>query len=79
MPTKKKGPSLAKVARTYKKAYTKPKTTNEGARFFNDGAKPYAIGDTERKLKYKPAPRAGTFGTDSMGAPGTKRVKKNKI
>jgi hypothetical protein len=78
MPDKKKGPSLARAARNYKKAYTKPKSESVGSHYFNDGASPYAIGTTERKMKYKPKPRAGTYGGSVDGKPATKRVRRNK-
>lgn len=78
MPDKKKGPSLARAARKYKQAHTKPKSESVGSHYFSDGANPYAIGTTQRKLKYKPKPRAGTYGGSDGMKPATKRVRRNK-
>lgn len=74
MPKNKKGVSLKKVAKTYRSNRTKPQTQTNGSRYFDENAKPYAIGSTESKSTYKPKARAGTFGVEG----GTKRVRKNR-
>jgi hypothetical protein len=78
MPDKKKGPSLAKAARTYRRSRTKPKVEHNGSHYFNEGASPYSIGTTESKSTYKPKARAGTYGGSDGAKPVTKRVRRNK-
>lgn len=79
MPGRRKTVTMAKVARRYKRTHTKPVTENNGARYFNEGAKPYAIGSSESKSTYKPRPRAGVFGGSDGSTPTTKRVRRNKL
>lgn len=78
MPTKKKGPSIARAARKYRQAHTKPNVEHNGSHYWSDGANPYSVGTTESRLKYKPKPRAGTFGGSENAKPSTKRVRRNK-
>lgn len=78
MPDKRKSVSMARAARQYKKAHTKPKVDHNGSHYWSDGANPYSIGTSESKLKYKPKARAGVFGGSKDGKGATKRVRKNK-
>lgn len=73
MAKKTKGPSMAKVAKTYKKN-SKPATDyNEGSRYFTQDAKPTYLGGTSRKNTYKPAPKSITLGGSSKNKPVTKK------
>lgn len=73
---KKKSVSMKKAARTYMKTRTKAKTEHMGSHFFDENAKPYSIGTSERRLKYKPKARAATFGGVDKGEGVTKRVRR---
>lgn len=75
---KRKGVPMKKAARTYRKAHTKAKTEHMGAHFFDENAKPYSIGSSDRKLKYKPKARAATLGGEERGKGVTKRVRRYK-
>lgn len=81
MPTeRRKKVSLKKAAKTYRKTHTKAKTEHEGSHYFDENANPYSIGTSERKLKYKPKARSGTYGGSSpAGVPVTKRIRRNKV
>lgn len=69
---KPKNPSLKRVAKAYRQTHSKPKVTHEGARFFSEGAKPYAIGETVNRMNYKPKAMSITLG-------GTRKLKPTTI
>lgn len=72
-PKKPKGPSMAKVAKVYKKT-TKPSTNyNEGSIYWTDGAKPTHLGKTTRTNNYKPSPKQVTVGGTAKGKGVTKK------
>lgn len=70
--------SLAKVAKTYKKNHADREIYNEGARFFDKNAMPYAIGNTTSRNTYKPKAKSITLG-GTRANKGATIKKKGKI
>lgn len=73
-PKKPKAPSMAKVARTYRKTHKQDDAGWTGARMFNEGAKPYGQGGSTTKNTYKPKAKSVTLGGSTKAGKGiTKR------
>jgi hypothetical protein len=72
---KKKGPSLKQVAKTYRKSTKIDNPGYDGGRFFNEGAKPYGVGELTRTNTYKPKAKRVTLGGTRAAKPTTIRKK----
>lgn len=73
-----KNPSLKKVARTYRKAHTKPKVDWSGARIHTDGGGVRGQATVTSKLTYKPKAKAATYGGTVGGKGATIYKRKAK-
>lgn len=71
MAKKTKNPSLAKVAKTYRKNTKQNDQGWDGGRFFNEGGKSQGLGGSTRKNTYKPAPKDITLGGTRKGRGAT--------
>jgi hypothetical protein len=78
MAKKVKGPSLEKVARTYKKAHKTSSVEWSGARIHDGMGGNRGQGVTTSKLTYKPKAKAATFG-GTAGGKGVTKYRKGKI
>jgi hypothetical protein len=77
-PRKPKAPSLAKVARTYRKN-TKTEQSHTGSHFFSEGASTKSTGSVKRKNTYKPVPKQMTYGASTKEGKGKTIRKKGRI
>lgn len=78
MKPKPKGPSLKQVAKSYKKAHSKPNINHEGSHYWTGTGAVESKGTTDSKLKYKPKARTITLG-GTRGGKGSTVYKKGKI
>jgi len=67
MAKKPKSPSLAKVAKTYKKAHNQPFPSWNGASYVDSGMNKSSLGSGKSKLNYTPKPTAMTYGGTRKG------------
>ena len=69
-----KAPSLAKVARTYRKT-TKPASQSDsgGSHFYTENAKPTSLARTSRTPSFKPKSKSVTLGSTKQGKGTTVR------